>query len=259
MSEQFKKQRRDRSMTHDGGLDVGLAEREPNLAEVPGVGTHHLHLARRQLGREHQAIQPVGLHLAAELGLECSAKVIGALSVKRHTLGGAHTDVVQVDHHIPVDLERESPLVEGAQAEVVEQRQQIGQRDRPARVVHAEPPLSCRGVGEAGDRRRQVAPGVGEIDQDRQIDSGGTGIVQLVVAGRQRVLQSIGHVTARPERVADRLEPFVANSSSRMRDPHRCCSFDFRPTRRDADVALHGSTSVPPPLTRGDRYVRVRQ
>ena len=47
-------------------LDVLLAERKAGLLEVAGIGSEYLHLSNRDARSEHQAIQPIGLHVATE-------------------------------------------------------------------------------------------------------------------------------------------------------------------------------------------------
>ena len=61
---------------------------------------------------------------------------------------------MQPDRFAVAGIEHERALVERAEAELVEQRQQVGERHRRAAVVHAEPPLVGRRLDVVEHRRR---------------------------------------------------------------------------------------------------------
>ena len=69
----------------------------------------------------------------------CTSARIGVGQL--HIVGDGDTDVVQPDV-AAIEPEAERPLVEGAQAELVEQRQHVGERDRLAAPIDAEPPAA---------------------------------------------------------------------------------------------------------------------
>ena len=51
-------------VAHQRGFDIGLAERKTQLLEVTCIGAQHADGACIQVGREHQLIEVVALHLA---------------------------------------------------------------------------------------------------------------------------------------------------------------------------------------------------
>ena len=63
------------------GLDVLLAEREADLAQVARVGAQHLHLAGGEPGEQHEPVEPVDLDGVGELGdegaLHLGARLVG--------------------------------------------------------------------------------------------------------------------------------------------------------------------------------------
>ena len=144
-------------------LDVLLAEGEADLAQVLGVGADHRHVASVEPGDDDQAVEPVALDGAAHEADERLDHVGRAAVVEHASSGGSHADVVEV-HPLVADAERVGLLVEGDEAEVVEQRQQLGQRHRRAPPVHAHPPL-------AGWRVEVVAEGDDDVARRRSSTS----------------------------------------------------------------------------------------
>ena len=159
---------RDGGVAYHGGLDVLLTEGEADLTQVSRIAAHHLHLSGVQTGGEHETVEPVVLHLAEERCLERLTQPRNGGLVEHDARWQAHTDVVQV-HRGLVEGERERALVERPQTEVVEQRQQVGERDRTPASVHAEPPLVGERIGVADHRGAHLtaAPRIGQCRDDR--------------------------------------------------------------------------------------------
>ena len=90
----------------------------------------------------------------------------------------------------PSKPESERSLVERSQAELIEQRQHVGERDRFATPVDAEPPTTVDSLQQiGGDLGRSVGQ---RIDVD-EVERGDRRVVQLVVAGRHRRLETVDH------------------------------------------------------------------
>ena len=137
-------------------LDVLLAEGEADLAEVLGVGADHRHVTGVEPGDGDEAVEAVALDGAADEADEGVDHVGRAVAVEHAARRGAHADVVEVDP-LAADAERVGLLVEGDEAEVVEQREQLGQRHRRAAAVHADPPLAGCGIEVVAEGDGQVA------------------------------------------------------------------------------------------------------
>ena len=141
-------------------LDVLLTEGEADLAEVLGVGPEHRHITDVEAGDDNEAVEAIALDGATNEADERVDHVGRATCVQHATRWGADADVVEVDT-LAADAERVGLLVEGDEAEMVEQREQLGQRHRRAAPVHAHPPL-------AGLRIEVVAESDGKIVVPRQ-------------------------------------------------------------------------------------------
>ena len=155
----------------EGILDVRLAEGEADLAQVLAVRPHQRRLADVEAGQQDQAVVPVALDRALEQLGERLLEGASPVVVQGHVGADADPDVVDED---PVGVETEGvrALVEGLQPEVVEQREQLGQRRRGAAPVDAEAPLARRRVDVATERGRQVVAGRQQVGDAPDVADG---------------------------------------------------------------------------------------
>ena len=187
----------DAGVPGERGLDVLLAEREPDLAQVARVGAQHFHIAGRQPGEQHQPVEAIDLDGVGELGHERGLHLGARLVGEHHALGQFDPDVVHPHRRLEREVER--PLVDGAEAEVVEQRQQVGDGHGSPAVVHTEAPLVFVGLLEVHHRGGHVEPiAFGQTAHDGQVDGGAVRPVQLVVAGRHHGQQAGQQRIGRP-------------------------------------------------------------
>ena len=227
MLEQCHHRPHDACVAQHGLLDVLLTEGEADLAEVARIGPHHLCLSHCQPGDQHQPIEAVDLDKAEQLPLERRAHFELSLRRERHAGRHDHTDIVHEHRTRRVEHELEGALVDGAHTEVVEQWQQIGERDRPPHAIHPEPHLTGRGeyrVAGSCTRRRdgggQLSGTGGERQHLSEVAHGDVGRVQLVVTGRQGCHDALEHIVAHTEPSANRLDPCVAHRTALCRRTH---------------------------------------
>ena len=83
-------------------LDVGLAEREPDLAQVFGVCAQHRDLTRVEAGEQHETVEAVALDHAVDEADERLLHVVEPRLVEHHLVGHAHSDVVEIHARVRV-------------------------------------------------------------------------------------------------------------------------------------------------------------
>ena len=115
---------------------------------------------------------------------------------------------MQPDGHV-VEDEAEGTLVEGAQAELFEQRQHVGQRDPITSSIDAEPPVAIGALEQLGGQLR-AAWHRQRIDV-QEVECRDRGVVQLVVTGGHRRFEPLDHIGAGTERDPNRVEPIVSD------------------------------------------------
>ena len=163
--EQLDERRRDLGMPGERLLHVRVAERDPRLAEVLGDRAEHDDLAGREPGGEHELVEAVVLDLAAprarERLLERLAHIFGlevlALVAPEAEVVDPHRRVVA-----PVDLVR--PLVGDGDAHVLEQRQHVGEEQRPAGAQELEREVVLRRGVRQVEAEAEVAGGIEPLD-----------------------------------------------------------------------------------------------
>ena len=145
----------DRRVAGQRRLDVALAERQADLAQVLRVGAEHVDLAGREPARDHELVQPVALELAPEERGEGVAELVpGGAVVDPAGVRDPQPDVVAPDA-APLDADLVGPLVDHRDAQVLQQRQHLGQHERRARTHQREAHLLGRGAQgtvQRGDR-----------------------------------------------------------------------------------------------------------
>ena len=145
-------------------LDVRLAEAEADLPQVLGVRPHDGDLARGEAGPQHEAVEAVALHVAVDERAERRLQLLASVRVEVDRRGHLDPDVVE-EHLLVAGAERVRLLVERLEAQVVEEREQLRQRRRRTLAVHAEAPLTRRGVDLVAERRRELV-GAGQQGGD---------------------------------------------------------------------------------------------
>ena len=113
-------------------LDVRLTEGEADLAEVAGVGPQDLDLPGSEAAEQDEAVQRVDLDRPGVRGDERALHLVAQLVGEHHPRIDGDADVVQADRTRAVGPERERTLVEGPEAELVEQREEVGEGQRSA-------------------------------------------------------------------------------------------------------------------------------
>ena len=188
-------------------LDVLLAEREADLAQVAGVGAQDLDLAGSEAGEQHQPIEAVDLDRSVELGDEAALHLI--LAQRGQLDAGWHRDTHVVQpHRGALEAEPERSLVERPQTELVEQRQHVGQRDGLTSPIDPEPPAAIDTLQQiGGDLARSVGQGV-DVDEVERRDRR---VVELVVAGGYRRLEAIDQSGPRREAGSNGVEPLIGD------------------------------------------------
>ena len=205
--EQRRQLAADRRMANQRGFDVLLAEGKSDLAQVPRVGAEDLDLAGGHAGEQHESVESVDLHRSGELGEE-AALHLGADRLGQLHLGRQCDTHVVEPYRCPVAPESEGSFVEGAQAEMIEQRQHVGQRDRLATSIDPESPGTVVAPYQIGrDLHGAVGKGV-DVDE---VERGNRRIVELVVACRHRRLEHSGQIGSRPERGSNCVEPVIGD------------------------------------------------
>ena len=155
--EQLDQLARDTGVRRQRRLDERLREREADLAQVFRARPQDHDLLRRKARRDHQAIEVVVLDLAAEdLAERRLEDLVQRIDLDRGVGRGRHqSEVVHPHRRHALGHDAVRPLVEHLQSHVLEHRQAIGQRDRPAQVEKLEAQHAGRGVGRSIQRHRQ--------------------------------------------------------------------------------------------------------
>ena len=99
-------------------LDVGLAEREPDLAQVFGVCAQHRHLACVETGEQHETVEAVALDHAVDEAGERLLHVVAPRLVEHHLVGHAHSDVVEIHARAHLAKGRRQPHPQGPDAKL---------------------------------------------------------------------------------------------------------------------------------------------
>ena len=189
--EQFHQQPRDQRVGRERLFHVRLRERHPGLLQVLAVAAQHGDLAPAKARRQHQPVEAVALGLArphrAEGGLEAGAR---ALDID---LAGQRFDLEVLDGNATVlEFEHVGMLAVHPQAEVLQHRQRVRQRD----LVAAAQQLEAQATFLAAVQRQ--AQVVGAMHLGGLADVGGrlVGRHRFHVAGRQGLAEAVRQAQA---------------------------------------------------------------
>ena len=152
--EQLDEAASDLGVTHDRLFDVLGAERDRRLTQIPLVEPQQSDLATVEPCRQHQTVEAVGFEPAGH-EVDEGQLDLGVLFVGDRERGHLHTDVVEV-HGGGSAHEHRRMLVERRQSEVLERRDQFGDRGGPIAQEHPEAPLAVDRVDGTTERRGDV-------------------------------------------------------------------------------------------------------
>ena len=181
-------------------LHVFLAERDAGLSQILRIGAHDGDLAPGQSGAEHEPVQPVVFERArAQLldrldearprGVEIDGRLVRGFHAQ-HLHGHAMALIVAA-----LLAQQERRLADDTQAEVFGERQNVGQRDRLARMEQAEREAMCRHAAPSPDLHAE--PGaVHDRLQQLDVDESLCRVEGLPIDGGKPVAPATGGGTA---------------------------------------------------------------
>ena len=150
--------RGDARVSRERVFDVGLTERRADLAQVLRVRAEDRHVAAREAGSQHQAVEAVALGLASPEPSECLAERRPVdVVVERLEVGAAQPDVVDPKGRSRGGMHLVRSLVDDSDAHVLEQGQDVRERHRLADAEELHPHDAARCVRRAGHHRRHAA------------------------------------------------------------------------------------------------------
>ena len=143
--EQFHQHPRNIRIGGQRGLDIGLAEGGPGLAQIFAIGAQDDDLPPSDPRPQHEPVEPVVLDLARpDPGKGVAERLVDAVGVEVGTFPVQHPEVVQPDPGRVGPLDLAGVLVLDLEAHILQHRERVGQRDRPAaelEELEAQPPL----------------------------------------------------------------------------------------------------------------------
>ena len=192
--EEIDHQAGDRRIGAQRALHVVLAEGNAGLPEVLGIGAQDGDLAPRESGRQHQPVEPVALeragpHLVERLGeaRPCRGEVDRRL-VRR-------LDAQDLQRHgVAVDAGGRQPerrLAQHPQAEILGERQDVGQRDRRLGMEQAHGKAVSGQPGGTVEAHAQGAAGKGCLHR-LEVGDGLGGVEAVAIDGGEPVAPAAG-------------------------------------------------------------------
>ena len=148
--EEVGHQPRDRRIGAERALHVFLAEGDAGLSQVLGVGAQDRDLAPGKPGAQHQAVQPVAFQGARPQFVDRLDEARpDRQKVDRRLVHGLDGQHLQGDRLGAGSVQQERHFAQDPQAEMFGRRQDVGQRDRLARMEQAQGEAVQRLVGVA--------------------------------------------------------------------------------------------------------------
>ncbi|MNO19958.1 hypothetical protein D3C76_97020 [compost metagenome] len=181
-----------------GAGDVAQVEAQTNLLHVAGVGTQQRHVAPWQAGGQYQTVERVVLGIAThDVDERVLQRVVELLDVEFQAFGGSEREVVNPELAATVVAQAVRELTQHAQAEVFQDRQHVGQRQRGIGVVqlavqHALAGNLTQRLVEAHHQRIFFV----EAQQVLHVDHSRVGCETLAVTGREAFREVGQHVGA---------------------------------------------------------------
>ena len=143
--EQFDQHPRDRGVGGERILDIGLAEGGPGLAQIFAIGAQHDDLAPADPGPQHQPVEAVILDLAGpDAGERLAEDPLDAVRLEIRAFPVQHPEIVQPHPGRAGALDLAGMFVLDLEAHILQHRQRVGERDRPApelEQLEAQPPF----------------------------------------------------------------------------------------------------------------------
>ena len=174
-------------------LDVGLAERQPGLAEPLHVGAHDRDLAPVQPGQHDQRAEAVVLGLAAPDGADRLGEPLREGAQQRQLDGrDGDPEVVDPGRRGADALDLVRALVDDVDAHVLQDRQHLGEQQPLPDPVHGEPALPGGRTGRGPQPQGQLAGG--QAVEALEVGDGLLGGEVLLVGGRE----GVGHAGEHP-------------------------------------------------------------
>ena len=173
-------------MPRERRLDERLRQREADLPEIFRVRAQDDDFFGGKPCRDDQPIEVIVLHLAAKH----KAERVGEHAVQcvdlhfRLPPGNEQAQVVHPYGWQPVGRDPVRPLIEDLEAHVLQHRQAVGERHRPAAAEQLEAQRARRGFQRTIQRHAQRLR-VGEPRHHLDVGHGGTRLEVLAVAGRE--------------------------------------------------------------------------
>lgn len=132
-----------------GAGDVAQVEAQADLLEVAGIGAQQRHIAPRQAGSQHQAVEGVVLGVALDDVDEGVLEgVVELLDVEVQAFAVGEGEVVDPELAATGMAQAVGELAEHAQAEVFQDRQHVRQRQRRIGVVQLAVQLALTELGQ---------------------------------------------------------------------------------------------------------------
>ena len=228
-----------------GLLHVGLGKRDTRLAQIFAIGPEDDHLAPGEPGAQHQAVEPVALHLAAPDAVEGVVKVpADGAQVHRGAVAGLHPEIV--NHHRTgagaLGTDGVGNFVHHHQTHVLEHGQDVGQGDCLVRMIDLEPqPVVGRPRGPV-QVHAEFAAVQGFLDHGNIGDRLG-GVELIAVARREGVFvppvkgQALLLAACGDQRIGEMIGPRTRRLDQLGLD--LCRVVVGNPARRGADDHVH--------------------
>ncbi len=165
-------------------LHVALAEGQAGLQEVAAHCTQHQRLAPVEACRQHEAVEAVALGTSLPDGEEGLLEALARLhGIEPCAAGEGYLHVLDPAHGTVAGRDPVRPLVQHAQVEVLEQRQQVRHRHRLRPSVQAQ--VHAAVARARGQREPERLGPVGQPVELEQVGDGALRAHFLLVGGRE--------------------------------------------------------------------------
>ncbi len=165
--------------------DVAEVEAQADLLEVARVGTQQRDVAPGQAGGQHQAVEAVVLGVALDdVDEGVLQRLVELLDVDVQPLGVGEGEIVNPELAAVLPAQAEGEFTEHAQAEVFQDRQHVGQRQRRVGVIELAVQQLVALAERLVEAHHQRAL-LGQAQQVLHVDHRGMRGEALAIAGRE--------------------------------------------------------------------------
>ena len=186
----------DIGMVHQGRRDIAQVEAQADLLEVARVGAQQRHVAPGHRGGQHQAVEAVVLGRALDDADEGILQgLVELLDIDIDAFGGGEGEVVNPELAAIGAAQLVGEFAKHAQAEVLQDRQDIGQRQRRVGVVQLAVQLLLALGQRLVEAHHQLAL-IGQAEQVLHVDHRRVRGEALGVAGREAFREIGQHLGA---------------------------------------------------------------